>query len=64
MFTYAAWEGSGGWNWMVLRNGDYFAVGWAESINMAREAAATTCREAEALLSSVAYGDGVLLRLT
>jgi len=64
MFTYAAWEGSGGWSWMVLRNGEYFAVGWAESIVMAREAATTTCREAEALLSSVAYADGAWLHLT
>jgi hypothetical protein len=64
MFTYTAWEGTGGWNWMILRNGEYFAVGWAESIVMAREAATTTCREAEALLSSVAYADGALLHLT
>jgi hypothetical protein len=63
MFTYAAWEGSGGWSWMVLRNGEYFAVGWAESIDMAREAATTTCRDAEALLSSVACPDSVGLRL-
>jgi hypothetical protein len=30
---------------------------------MAREAASTTCREAEALLSSVAYLDSACLRL-
>src|SRR4029079_19507441 len=64
MFTYAAWEGSGGWSWMVLRNGEYFAVGWAESIVMAREAATTTCREAEAVLSSVASGAGARVHLT